>query len=397
MMDLDDLRSELSDFAKPEKKQNLSAKEQRVVAGFEDIQRFYEEHKKCPQHGEDRDIFERVYATRLERLRSLTEYHELLSPLDHQGLLTAAYTASSGVSEDSPSYDVDNASDDELLSELEGIAGGSLSELKHVRSTAQKRESEEIAKRDTCDDFEQYQPIFERIERELKDSVRETRRFKQDTSIEQSNLFILGGQLAYVAEVGETIKAPNGENDARLRVVYSNGTESNLLLRSLQRALYKDDTGRRVTEPDAGPLFSDQWEEDDVESGTIYVLRSYSDHPTVAQHRELIHKIGVTGGKVKTRIANAAHDATYLLAEVEVVAEYKIAGINRTKLENLLHKIFAPAQLELVINDRFGKPVKPREWFLLPIQVIDEAVSLIRSGKIEGLRYDPEKASLVYG
>ncbi|MBM97043.1 MAG: hypothetical protein CMI09_14495 [Oceanospirillaceae bacterium] len=396
MMDLDDLRSELSDFAKSEKKQSLSVKEQRIVAGFEDIQRFYKEHKKRPQHGEDRDIFERLYATRLERLRSLTEYHELLSSLDHQGLLTAVYTASSGVSEDSSSYSVDNASDDELLSELEGITGGALSELKHVRSTAQKREAEEIAKRDICDDFEQYQSIFERIERELKDGIRETRRFKQDASIEQSNLFILGGQLAYVAEVGETIKAPNGENDARLRVVYSNGTESNLLLRSLQRALYKDDTGRRVTETDAGPLFSDQWEEDDIESGTIYVLRSYSDHPTVAQHRELIHKIGVTGGKVKTRIANAAHDATYLLAEVEVVAEYKIAGINRTKLENLLHKIFAPAQLELVINDRFGKPVRPREWFLLPIQMIDEAVGLIRSGKIEGLRYDPETASLIY-
>lgn len=394
MIDLDDLRSELSDFAKTEKKQKLSDKEQRIVAGFADIQRFYEEHNKLPQHGEDRDIFERLYATRLERLRSLTEFHEFLSPLDHQGLLTAA-PASSGVSEDSPSYNLDNASDDELLSELEGIAGGALRELKHVRSTAQKREAEEVAKRDSCEDFEQFQPIFERIERELRDGIRETRRFKQDASIEQSNLFILGGQLAYVAEVGETIKAPNGENDARLRVVFSNGTESNLLLRSLQRALYKDDTGRRVTEPDAGPLFSDQWDEDDVESGTIYVLRSYSDHPTVAQHRELIHKIGVTGGKVKTRIANAAHDATYLLAQVEVVAEYKIAGINRTRLENLLHKIFAPAQLELVINDRFGKPVKPREWFLLPIQVIDEAVDLIRSGKVEGLRYDPEKAALI--
>lgn len=395
MIDLDDLRSELSDFAKPEKKQNLSAKEQRIVAGFEDIQRFYEEHQKLPQHGEDRDIFERLYATRLEQLRSLTEFHELLFPLDYQGLLTATCTASSGVSEDSPSYDVEKASDDELLSELEGIAGGALSELKHVRSTAQKREAEEIAKRDSCEDFEQFQPIFERVERELKDGIRETRRFKQDASIEQSNLFILGGQLAYVAEVGETIKAPNGDNDARLRVVYSNGTESNLLLRSLQRALYKDDTGRRVTEPDAGPLFSDQWEDDDIESGTIYVLRSYSDHPTVAEHRELIHKIGVTGGKVKTRIANAAHDATYLLAEVEVVAEYKMAGINRTRLENLLHKIFAPAQLELVINDRFGKPVKPREWFLLPIQLIDEAVDLIRSGKVEGLRYDPDTASLI--
>src|SRR3546814_274709 len=125
-----------------------------------------------------------------------------------------------------------------------------------------------------------------------------------------------------------------------------------------------DLAGRRLTEPSAGPLFGSTWEEDDIASGTIYVLRSLSDHPFVSEHRQLIHKIGVTGGKVETRIANAEKDATYLLAAVEVVATYKLADINRTKLENLFHRIFAPAQLDLTIQDRFGHPVRPREWFL---------------------------------
>ena len=167
-----------------------------------------------------------------------------------------------------------------------------------------------------------------------------------------------------------------------------------LLLRSLQRALYKDEAGRRLTEPNAGPLFSETWEEEDVESGTIYVLRSLSEHPYVAEHRELIHKIGVTGGNVEARISHASHDATYLLAEVEVVATYKLAGINRTKLENLLHRIFLPAQLDLEIQDRFGHPVHPREWFLVPLQVIDEAVSRIRDGSIADVVYDPQSARL---
>lgn len=402
-LDLDDLRAELDEYAKPEKKQTLSVKEQRIVAGFEDVQRFYDEHKRAPKHGEDGDIFERFYATRLDRLRALPECRELLEPLDHQGLLTVTVLADSSVNEGSireetPGYGDDESgspSDDELLAELSDIAGGSLTDLKHVRSASQKREVDEVAKRDTCEDFDEFQPIFERVEREIKSGLRETRRFKEDASIEKTNLFILGGQLAYVAEVGETIKAPNGDNDARLRVIYSNGTESNILLRSLQRALYKDDAGRRVTEPDAGPLFSDQWEDDDIESGTIYVLRSQSDHPTVASHRDLIHKIGVTGGKVETRITNAENDATYLLAKVDVVATYKLAGINRTKLENLLHRMFAPAQLDLVIPDRFGKQVKPREWFLVPLSVVDEAVERIRSGRVEGVVYDPEKAELV--
>lgn len=172
------------------------------------------------------------------------------------------------------------------------------------------------------------------------------------------------------------------------------------MLRSLQRALYKDEAGRRLTDrqltdSDAGPLFSGVMDEGDIESGTIYVLRSLSDQPYVAEHRELIHKIGVTGGKVETRIAHAAHDATYLLAEVEVVATYKLSGINRTKLENLLHRIFAPAQLDLTIQDRFGNPVRPREWFLVPLSAIDEAVKRVRDGSITGVTYDPKTARLV--
>ncbi len=109
----------------------------------------------------------------------------------------------------------------------------------------------------------------------------------RDASIVDGNFFIVGGQLAYVADMAAAIKAPNGESDARLRVVYANGTQSNLLRRSLQRALYKDDTGRRLTEPDMGPLFGDAPEPEDIESGCIYVLRSLSSHPFVAEHREV--------------------------------------------------------------------------------------------------------------
>jgi hypothetical protein len=135
-------------------------------------------------------------------------------------------------------------------------------------------------------------------------------------------------------------------------------------------------------------------EPDDIASGTIYVLRSNSDHPFVSEHRELIHKIGVTGGKVETRIASAKDDPTYLLATVEIVATYKLAHVNRTKLENLFHKIFASAQIDLTIEDRFGKPVKPREWFLVPLNVINEAVERIRDGTIVSMVYDPTTASL---
>ena len=387
MSDLDDLRAELDDFAQPAKKGGKSALEERVIAGFEEIQRFVEQHGRAPQHGEDKDIFERIYAVRLDQIRTQELCRSFVLPIDHQGLLNGV-----DLSQNATVMPLD---DDELLAELEGVGAKSgLSELRHVRSTAEIQAAEEIANREKCKDFDNFQPLFQKAKNELASGERQTRPFGKEVSVEIGNFFILNGQLVFVAEVGEEIKAPNGASDARLRVIYDNGTESDLLRRSLQRALYKDAAGRRVTDPDAGPLFSDTPENDDIESGTIYVLRSLSEHPYIAEHRQLMHKIGVTGGKIETRINNAENEATYLLAGVEVVASYKLYGINRTKLENLFHRLFAPAQLDLVIHDRFGHPVKPKEWFLVPLQVIDEAVKRIRDGSITDVSYDPKTASL---
>ena len=385
--ELDDLAAELAEFAPPEKKSGRSAIEERVIAGFEEIQRFVEKHGRAPQHGEDRDIFERLYAVRLDRLRALTEWHALLQPLDYQGLLAGAPAAAGSGDE---AIDID-----ELASELADVAGDNdITVLRHVRSGAEKRAAEEIADRKPCEDFDTFKPLFDQVRNDLSLGLRVTRPFGQYATIEVGHWFILDGQTVYVAEEGEEFDSPQGKKDARLRVIFSNGTESNLLRLSLARALYKDETARRITDPDMGPLFSDTLEEGDLESGTIYVLRSLSDHPFVSEHRDIIHKIGVTGGKVETRIANAEHDATYLLAKVEVVATYKLAGINRTRMEKLFHRLFAPARLNITINDRFGHPVQPEEWFLVPLFVIDEAVARIKDGSITGYIYDPGAAKL---
>ncbi|MBV6274396.1 GIY-YIG nuclease family protein [Alcaligenaceae bacterium CGII-47] len=388
MTDLDDLRAELDEFAQPEKKKSLSAREERIIAGFEEIQRFVEQHGRAPQHGEERDIFERLYTVRLDRLRGVEECRELLAPLDRQGLLSGGNA--------SDAEPVEAMDDDALLAELAGAAGSAeLTKLRHVRTSAEKRAAEEIANREACEDFEAFKPLFDQVRSDLSSGLRVTRLFGQYATIEVGHWFILDGQTAYVAEEGEEFDSPQGKKDARLRVIFSNGTESNLLRLSLARALYKDETARRITDPDMGPLFSDSLEESDLESGTIYVLRSLSDNPYVAEHRDVIHKIGVTGGKVEIRIANAEHDSTYLLAKVEVVATYKLAGINRARMENLFHRLFASARLNITINDRFGHPVQPEEWFLVPLFVIDEAVARIKDGSIIGYIYDPKAAKLV--
>jgi hypothetical protein len=381
--------------------------------GFEDIARFYEEHGRLPQHGEERDIFERLYAVASTACGNWKNAGRLLiTPSTSTAFSSAAPKRVAGFSR--------GTVDDGLrcCAELSGHRRCGRHHQAPPRKIRVKksRAAEEIAGRDPCADFEKFEPLFKQVQEgprlqgsaddpSLRQGCRLSRRpiFTQGAVLHSS-----AARVAYVAKVGETHQGPQRRDRCpSKRVIYSNGTESDLLLRSLQRALYKDEAGRRITEPEAGPLFSgvgddgpaplfaDEAEDGDVESGTIYVLRSKSDHPFVAEHREVIHKIGVTGGTVAARLAGADKSATYLLADVEVVATYKVFGVNCRQLEALIHKVFAPALLDLTIPDRFGNPVKPREWFLVPINVIDEAVQHIRDGSIVGYRYDPAAGRLI--
>lgn len=391
----DELLAELGVEVEAQKAGSRTLREERIIAGFEEIQRFVEQHGRAPQHGEDRDIFERLYAVRLDRIREQGDCRHLVADQDHQGLLAGV-----GQVQDTK---VDELDDDALLAELGvDVAAPALTDLRHVRSSAEKQAAEEIANREACKDFEQFKPLFEKLKRELETGARDARVIRKDAGflkadIKAGDFFILGGQTLLVASVGEAIKAPNGETDARLRVIYSNGTESNLLLRSLQRAIYKDETSRIISDPGAGPLFSDEAQEDDLASGTIYVLRSHSEHPMIVLNRTVLHKIGVTSGSVERRIANAKLDPTYLLADVEVIATYELFNINRTKLENLIHKVFGRARLDIEIKDRFGNPVTPREWFLVPLFVVDQVIDKIRAGTVGNWVYDPKAARLVEG
>ncbi len=385
----DALLAELGVEVEAKKNTAHTPREERIIAGFEEIKRFVEEHGHLPQHGEDKDIFERLYAVRLDRIRGSAECRAALKGLDSKGLLKGKPVLPETLSED--------IDDEALLAELgvEAEDKGDITKLTHVKTRAERRAAEEVAQRAPCRDFEKFNPLFIQVQEELKTGERKSRRFKEDASIRKGEFFILGGQVAYVAEVGEEMKAPNGETDARLRVIYDNGTESNLLRRSLQRGLYKDEAGRRITDPGAGPLFSDEKEDDDIESGTIYVLRSKSEHPEIKKNREVLHKIGVTGGNIEKRIANAKDDPTFLMADVEVIATYKLSNINRVKLENLIHRFFEPAKLNIEIKDRFGKPIVPREWFLAPLFVIDEAVEKIKDGTIVDFQYDAKEGKIV--
>lgn len=388
--DLDGLYDDLvEEFGNKARTGGRSHREERIIAGFEEIQRFVDEHGQAPRHGEGRDIFERIYAVRLDRMRALEECRAILTPTDRQGLLAEA-----------PAADPANLDDDALLAELEGLEGlddgaPDLGELRHVRSAEQKRAAEEIASRRPCRDFIVFKPLFEAVQQDLDTGRLATKPFELKSEIVPSGFYILDGQKAYIAEMEEPYVNENGYTEARLRVVFDNGTESNLLMRSLQKALRLDPAGRIIVSTGAGPLFGSEPEAGDAATGTVYVLRSKSSNPFVVEHREVLHKIGVTSGSVERRITNARQQPTFLMADVEVVATYKLYNIKQTRLEGLIHRIFRAAQLDVAIQDRFGHPVEPEEWFLVPLSAIEEAIERIIDGSITGYVYDPASASLV--
>ncbi len=391
----DDLLSELGIVLAPVKSVTYTAKEERLISGFEEITRFYEEHKKIPSNTSDVDIFERIYAVRLEQLKQSDEAKTLLADFDQYQLLSDSHDESN---------DLSGLEDEDLLAEL-GIEledEENIFVLQNVRTQQERQAAEQIGKQTLCEDFEVFKPLFEQIQNDLETGVRYTKRYGKNNILEKNDWFILNGQLVYIAEISDYFEMSDGHKDARTRLIYSNGTESNILMRSLTKSLYKDETGRRILiTNNAGPLSSssnskDQANEIEIKSGTIYVLRSLSDNRFIKDHKDVIHKIGVTTGKVNKRITEARKDPTYLLANVELVATYSLPeNIVPHKLEKLIHKVLQSAQLDIVINDRFGNPVKPKEWFLVPINIIEEIINHLKYGTISNVIYDSSLGKLV--
>ena len=382
------LLADLGIEAEAKKKTTFTAREEWIIAGFEEIQNFITENGRHPTFGENKDIFERIYATRLEAIRRQPDCIELLKERDHQDLLNESFITKSGL---------DDLDDDALLSEL-GLEpeekNSDITQLTHVKPRSEVTRPDEIGQRTVCKDFEIFKPLFKAINEDIKAKRRRDIPYAKDSSVEKENLFIIGGQMAYIADVGEVFKDDRGKTDARLRVIFDNGVESNQLMRSLKKRLWEDKSSRRITDISMGPLFDNQPDEEDEASGTIYIARSHSTNSLISKNRDFVHKIGVTTNDIKSRLVRAKDDPTFLFAEAELVASYELYNIKANKLEKLLHKFFDSVRLEIEIPDRFGKTYKPQEWFIVSLDVIREAVDLLVKGELSYHTFDRDTASI---
>jgi len=249
-----------------------------------------------------------------------------------------------------------------------------------------------VAQRKVCQKFHQYEHLFKQCQADLVSGKRKLMPFANEQQIEKDDFFVLKGILTYVACVGKK-RVRNGKMDARLHCVFENGTESDMLLRSLARELYKD--GRRIT------VHEDQLldglrgiTDDDKETGYIYVLRSHSQRPEI-QSMKNFYKIGFSRSSIEERIKNAEQEPTYLMAPVSLVAAYQCFTRRSQKVELILHTFFSAACRNVDVFDRNGQRRSPREWFEVPLQLIDQAIDLLNSGIIENYRYDHDLREIV--
>lgn len=263
-------------------------------------------------------------------------------------------------------------------------------ELRHVTPAAERHVPDHRADFVPCPDFARFEPRFLEMQNDLEEGERIATQVEKRMVIEpyEGDFFIRNGLLAFIAEKSE-MTARGGSRDYRLRVVFSNGTESDPLASSFRKSLNDDKTARVIQRRGLGPL-DPEWQNDKLAmSGTIYVARSLSDDPVIAADRNLLHKIGVTSQDVRRRVADARNDPTFLLAPVEIVATYTLQNLSRARVEELLHRFFEAARpAELFIVDRFGKRVNPREWFYVLPEHVGQAANLVKEQRLHLYRYD---------
>jgi hypothetical protein len=350
----------------------------RLVASFKEIEDFIKTHGRDPQPNHS-DMHEFKLNSRLAGIRASKEKTESLRPLDTLQLLGK------------PIESVDEIFGDDDMGLL-GNTEESIFTLRNVPSTIKM--PEKIAQRKPCKDFESFAPLFAQCKEELAAGVREMRSFTGEQQIKVGHFFVLHGVVAYVAEVGEK-EVKNKKVNARLRCIFENETESNMLLRSLATELYKDPSGRRIL--DAHDKALEELElikTEDKATGYVYILRSASDLPHIAGIEHL-YKIGYSTVPVDVRIKNAKQEPTYLMAPVKIVSAYQCYNLNPQKFEALLHTFFGKYCLSVQVTDAAGVSHTPREWFIAPLPCIELAVQLLINGEIVHYRYDGESEEVV--
>lgn len=350
--------------------------DERLVSSFKEINQFFEKNNREPQPN---NVQEFSLYSRLKGIRENEHKKEALLKYDTHHLLIFAKKEINSF---------DDIFEDDSLGLLESEAE-SIFDLKNVPTQDERESAEYIARRKPCKDFEEYEQMFKSCQQEIKLGKRNLIPFLE-RYLKEGTFFIQNGILVYLEKISDATKDKNGKIDGRTRCIFENGTESDMLLRSLGKGLYEN--GFVVSE-DKDMVNESLMKnfniitEEDKEAGFIYVLKSKSNDPKIKTIPNL-YKIGFSKIAVEERIKNAENEPTYLMASVSIVTAFKCYNMNPQKLEQLLHTFFGSACLNIDIFDKKGVRHTPREWFIAPIDIIQKSIELIISGEVIGYKYD---------
>jgi hypothetical protein len=385
---LDDIfnDSEFGNFVSSKPINPIITLDDRLIESFNEINTFIDEHGHEPTNM--RDMNERKLVKRLEGIRSDPKKIVALKSYDKHDLLQI---------EEKPIESLDDILQDNFLADILDADSSALGifDLKHVKHSSERQATDFVSRRKVCKNFAKYEPLFKQCQAELKSGARKLIKFNEQNLV-PNTYFVVNGVLGYLETVYDLVKDKNSKFDGRIYCVFENGTESNMLFRSLGKMLY--DNGQLVSLSNTESIteFNQGFNvinDGDKSTGYIYILKSKSTNPKVANIDNL-YKIGYSTIPVEERIKNAETEATYLMASVEIVSVYECYNLNPQKFEHIMHTFFAQACLNLDVFGEESKRYNPREWFILPLSVIEQAIDLIISGDILNYSFN-SKLSLI--
>lgn len=379
----------LADVTVPRKRATSS---DRLIAGFQEILAFYEANSRLPEDTpEEASLFHKWTGLlksekKIERCRPFDDLGILPQPV-----LTAEEPEAEYHRELTEEEQLEAILNDPLLADIEdGSDLGLFDVPEYMRQRLEARkEADYVGKRRPCEDFDKYTDGFKEIQQGLKSGKYKLVKFSEP-NLKVGRYFVEQGIIGYLAAFEQEAKNNLNRVDGRTRVIYENGSEADIKFRTITKNLSVD--GYSIM--DCSEMSPEDFEQcftltdKDVESGTIYVLRSKSSSPEIAAIKDL-YKIGFTVTSVESRIANAKNEPTYLCADVEVVATWKVYNVKSSTFEALIHKLFAPVQLQVTVDGH-----RPKEWFIVPFKVIEEAINAIISGK--SIEYNSQFKQIIY-
>jgi len=363
--------------------------EERLIDSFEEINIFFDKNQREPSKS---SMSEYGLLAKLKNFRQNEGQKKILKPFDRNNLL--GYVEMEGQTIE----DIFNEEDE--LGLLDSDTDLDIFKFKHTPKPEDRADADFVAQRKPIKEkeFEKYEAMFHEVHKEIKEGRRKILPFTNiEKNLHVGDFYLMDGILLYLEsanlkiEEKELVSGNRVRTEGRTRTIFENGTYSNMLYRSLGKQIQKN--GKLITntyEKIEQDLFVNTGllKEEDIHSGWIYVLKSKSTNLQIVNIKDL-YKVGFASSSVDERIKNARHEATYLFADVQKVATYKVYNRNADKLESLLHRFFANACLDIDLFNEKGQRLNPREWFVVPFDVIEETIQLILNENIVNYEYDP--------